>query len=182
MGLLKAPRSCAASTKFIAARKSASGSALPNRPKSFRIVSPRRRCNHQWCRTDYDGFYSAYQPCSKHHRHRRRCTLLAHHVGLPGANGRCILNTDGQIGMRVTFTGSHRAATFPPPVSRNAATAARGCRISGIFLGRIWALISRHAGALKGWRRDRKIELIERNNPTWRDLRPYALRLDGLEP
>ena len=33
-----------------------------------------------------------------------------------------------------------------------------------------------------GWRRDWKIELIEKNNPTWRDLYPYALRLDGFEP
>jgi hypothetical protein len=39
-----------------------------------------------------------------------------------------------------------RAAKIPTPVSRNAATAARGRRISGIFTGRICALISHHAG------------------------------------
>jgi putative endonuclease len=35
---------------------------------------------------------------------------------------------------------------------------------------------------LKRWRRDWKIELIEKNNPTWADLYPDALRLDGFEP
>jgi putative endonuclease len=35
---------------------------------------------------------------------------------------------------------------------------------------------------LKRWRRDWKIELIEKTNPTWRDLYPEALHLDGFEP
>lgn len=35
---------------------------------------------------------------------------------------------------------------------------------------------------MKRWRRDWKIELIENNNPTWRDLYPDSVRLDGLEP
>jgi putative endonuclease len=35
---------------------------------------------------------------------------------------------------------------------------------------------------MKRWRRDWKVELIKKNNPTWRDLYPYAVRLDGLEP
>ncbi len=35
---------------------------------------------------------------------------------------------------------------------------------------------------LKRWRRDWKITLIEKNNPTWRDLYPDALRLDGFAP
>ena len=35
---------------------------------------------------------------------------------------------------------------------------------------------------LKRWRRAWKIELIEKYNPTWRDLYPDALRLDGFEP
>ncbi|MEQ1612335.1 MAG: GIY-YIG nuclease family protein [Hyphomicrobiaceae bacterium] len=35
---------------------------------------------------------------------------------------------------------------------------------------------------LKRWRRDWKIELIEKDNPTWRDLYLDALRLDGFEP
>ena len=35
---------------------------------------------------------------------------------------------------------------------------------------------------MKRWRRDWKIELIERDNPTWRDLYPEALRLYGFEP
>jgi putative endonuclease len=32
---------------------------------------------------------------------------------------------------------------------------------------------------MKRWRRDWKIELIETANPTWRDLFPDILRLDG---
>ena len=35
---------------------------------------------------------------------------------------------------------------------------------------------------MKRWRRDWKIALIERENPTWRDLYPDAIRLYGLEP
>jgi putative endonuclease len=35
---------------------------------------------------------------------------------------------------------------------------------------------------MKRWRRDWKIELIEKANPTWRDLYADALLLDGLEP
>jgi putative endonuclease len=35
---------------------------------------------------------------------------------------------------------------------------------------------------MKRWRRDWKIALIEKTNPTWRDLYPEALRLGGLEP
>jgi putative endonuclease len=35
---------------------------------------------------------------------------------------------------------------------------------------------------LKRWRRDWKINLIERSNPTWSDLYEAAVRLDGLEP
>ena len=35
---------------------------------------------------------------------------------------------------------------------------------------------------LKRWKRDWKIELIEKDNPTWRDLYDDALRLDGFEP
>jgi putative endonuclease len=34
---------------------------------------------------------------------------------------------------------------------------------------------------MKRWRRDWKIELVERSNPTWRDLYPDAIALDGLE-
>jgi putative endonuclease len=35
---------------------------------------------------------------------------------------------------------------------------------------------------MKRWRRDWKIELIEKDNPTWRDLYDDALRLEGCEP
>ena len=35
---------------------------------------------------------------------------------------------------------------------------------------------------LKRWRRDWKFALIEKNNPTWRDLYPDALLLEGFEP
>ena len=35
---------------------------------------------------------------------------------------------------------------------------------------------------MKRWRRDWKIELIERNNPTWRDLYSDALREFGYDP
>jgi putative endonuclease len=34
---------------------------------------------------------------------------------------------------------------------------------------------------MKRWRRDWKIELIEKDNPTWRDLFPDAVKLDGAE-
>lgn len=34
---------------------------------------------------------------------------------------------------------------------------------------------------MKRWRRDWKIELIEASNPTWADLFPEAVRLDGFE-
>ena len=35
---------------------------------------------------------------------------------------------------------------------------------------------------MKRWRRDWKIKLIETSNPTWRDLYPDALVLDGFQP
>jgi putative endonuclease len=35
---------------------------------------------------------------------------------------------------------------------------------------------------MKRWRRDWKIELIEKDNPTWRDPYDDALRLEGFEP
>jgi putative endonuclease len=35
---------------------------------------------------------------------------------------------------------------------------------------------------MKRWRRDWKIELIEKDNPTWRELYNDALRLDGFDP
>lgn len=35
---------------------------------------------------------------------------------------------------------------------------------------------------VKRWRREWKIKLIEDTNPTWRDLFPDALALDGLVP
>ena len=41
---------------------------------------------------------------------------------------------------------------------------------------------ARRERALKRWRRDWKIDLIERENPTWRDLYPDVLRADGFEP
>jgi putative endonuclease len=34
---------------------------------------------------------------------------------------------------------------------------------------------------LKRWRRDWKIELVEQNNPTWRDLYDEVLRASGFE-
>jgi putative endonuclease len=36
--------------------------------------------------------------------------------------------------------------------------------------------------AMKRWRREWKINLIERSNPTWADLYDDAVRLDGLKP
>ncbi|MFM9846157.1 MAG: GIY-YIG nuclease family protein [Hyphomicrobiaceae bacterium] len=35
--------------------------------------------------------------------------------------------------------------------------------------------------ALKRWRRDWKIELVEKHNPTWRDLFADVVRAEGLE-
>ena len=35
--------------------------------------------------------------------------------------------------------------------------------------------------AMKRWRRDWKIELVEKNNPTWRDLFADVVRADGYE-
>jgi putative endonuclease len=35
---------------------------------------------------------------------------------------------------------------------------------------------------MKRWRRDWKIKLIEIDNPTWRDLFPDAVRLEGFIP
>ena len=40
---------------------------------------------------------------------------------------------------------------------------------------------ARRERALKRWRRDWKIELIEKHNPTWRDLLADVLRDDGFE-
>lgn len=40
---------------------------------------------------------------------------------------------------------------------------------------------ARRERALKRWRRDWKIELIEKHNPTWRDLFSDVLRDDGFE-
>ena len=39
----------------------------------------------------------------------------------------------------------------------------------------------RRERAMKRWRRDWKIELIERHNPTWRDLFADVVRDDGFE-
>ena len=44
------------------------------------------------------------------------------------------------------------------------------------------ALAQRREYLMKRWRRDWKIELIESQNPTWRDLFPEVLRLYGFEP
>ncbi|KAB2911852.1 MAG: GIY-YIG nuclease family protein [Hyphomicrobiaceae bacterium] len=40
---------------------------------------------------------------------------------------------------------------------------------------------ARRERAMKRWRRDWKIELIEKDNPTWRDLFADVLRADGFE-
>jgi putative endonuclease len=40
---------------------------------------------------------------------------------------------------------------------------------------------ARRERAMKRWRRDWKIELIERHNPTWRDLFADVVRADGFE-
>ena len=44
------------------------------------------------------------------------------------------------------------------------------------------ALAQRREYLMKRWRRDWKIELIEKYNPTWRDLFPDVLRSYGFEP
>ena len=36
--------------------------------------------------------------------------------------------------------------------------------------------------AMKRWRRDWKIALVEKENPTWADLYPQALKAHGFEP
>jgi putative endonuclease len=43
------------------------------------------------------------------------------------------------------------------------------------------ATAARRERALKRWRRDWKIELIEKANPTWRDLFPDVVREAGFE-
>ena len=42
-------------------------------------------------------------------------------------------------------------------------------------------IAARRERAMKRWRRDWKIELIERHNPTWRDLFADVVRADGFE-
>ena len=44
------------------------------------------------------------------------------------------------------------------------------------------AFAARREQAIKRWRRDWKIELIEKGNPTWRDLFDDVLREHGFEP
>ena len=44
------------------------------------------------------------------------------------------------------------------------------------------ATAARRERAMKRWRRDWKIELIERDNPTWRDLFDDVVRQAGFEP
>lgn len=44
------------------------------------------------------------------------------------------------------------------------------------------ALAAKRERLMKRWHRDWKIERIEQNNPTWRDLHPDAVQLFGLEP
>jgi len=43
------------------------------------------------------------------------------------------------------------------------------------------SLAARRERAMKRWRRDWKIELVEKHNPTWRDLFADVLREDGFE-
>jgi putative endonuclease len=43
------------------------------------------------------------------------------------------------------------------------------------------AVAARRERALKRWRRDWKIELIEKHNPTWRDLFSEVLAEEGFE-
>lgn len=40
---------------------------------------------------------------------------------------------------------------------------------------------SRRERSMKRWRRDWKIELIEKDNPTWRDLFAEVVRAEGFE-
>lgn len=44
------------------------------------------------------------------------------------------------------------------------------------------AVAAKRERAMKRWRRDWKIELIEKSNPTWRDLFPDVVRAEGYEP
>ena len=44
------------------------------------------------------------------------------------------------------------------------------------------AFAARRERAMKRWRRDWKIEKIEKFNPTWRDLFPDVVRAEGYEP
>jgi putative endonuclease len=44
------------------------------------------------------------------------------------------------------------------------------------------AVAAKRERAMKRWRRDWKIELIEASNPTWRDLFPDVVRAEGYEP
>ncbi len=43
------------------------------------------------------------------------------------------------------------------------------------------AVAAQRERAMKRWRRDWKIELIEQNNPTWRDLFADVIRDNGFE-
>ncbi len=43
------------------------------------------------------------------------------------------------------------------------------------------AVAAKRERAMKRWRRDWKIQLIERHNPTWRDLFAVVVRADGVE-
>jgi putative endonuclease len=43
------------------------------------------------------------------------------------------------------------------------------------------AVAARRERAMKRWRRDWKIELIEKHNPTWRDLFADVVQADGFE-
>ena len=43
------------------------------------------------------------------------------------------------------------------------------------------SIAARRERAMKRWRRDWKIELIEKHNPTWRDLFADVLRDNGFE-
>ncbi len=44
------------------------------------------------------------------------------------------------------------------------------------------AVAARRERAMKRWRRDWKIQLIENFNPAWRDLFPDVVRAEGFEP
>ena len=43
------------------------------------------------------------------------------------------------------------------------------------------AIAARRERAMKRWRRDWKIALVEKNNPTWRDLFGDVVRREGFE-